>query len=203
MHVVIELELKAGIAGAADRARNGVFLWNVDSDVPFGSRASVQEARDVRRLEHEATMRRTRSIYFSVTDLDISRSLIAAHRGMDTERHRAAHATVAAARVGLNVAVRNGGALPVSEVIGAVLSAGFVWAVQYWAGTGIALGLLAALTAFLPSSIVALLARRDAAIRAAEQELRLAEENAEEAYALGPAFTASEERSGEPDPRTT
>jgi hypothetical protein len=60
--------------------------------------------------------------------------------------------------------------------------------------------ILALVAAATPTTAVALIARRDGAIRAAKEELRQAQEDVEEAYSLAPAFTRMEERTGVPDP---
>lgn len=106
---------------------------------------------------------------------------------------------MAAARAALMTAVRNAGAMPVPEIIGAVLSAGAVWAAYAWAGPGPALAIVALLVAAVPGTVNTYAGRREAKVREAEQALRDAEEAAEEAYSLKPAFSRAEERTGKPD----
>lgn len=199
VNAVVALEAEAGITTEAERARD-VWLSFPDNDVPLYSAASIAEDKRERQLEHEAAGRRTRAVYFKVADLAMRRRLIAANRAVDAAHHLDAAEAVVTARRAVWVTVRTGGARPVPEMIGAALSAGLVWAAWTWAGAAIALAMIVFLAATLPGATLSLIARRDAEIRAAEDELRTVEDLAEEAYSRGYVFTKTEEWTGEPEP---
>ena len=194
---VIALEQEAGIAGAAERARD-VFVGFPDTDLPIGSAASLEQGKLERKLEHESVGRKIRAVYFGVSDVDLRKRLIAAYREMDGARHLAAANSVQAARREMYAQVRTAGIRPL-EVYVVPLAAAATWAAYTWAGIAFALALIAGLIAGIPASITAQDRRRDTAIRNAKDELRNTEDSAKEAYALGYTFSRSEERTGEPD----
>ena len=196
---VTALEKEAGIDQEAERARN-VFVGFPHSDLPSGSRASLEEGRLERKLEHESVSRRIRAVYFAVSDIELRKRLIVAYRQVDQARHLAAANSVQAARNELYARIKTG-SISAGDVIGVPLSAAATWAAYTWGGLAAALALIAALIATIPSSVSAESRRRGAAIRKAEDELQFAEECAEEAFTLGVVFSRSEERAGEPDPR--
>ena len=195
-----KLELQAGIAEQAERARD-VFPYDIHSDVPTGTPASERQRREEVALGHRLVADRVRRLYFAVPDLAMRRTLILASRKVDGARNGAARLLVAQAADRVTKAVRSGP--PIAEVVGGAIGTGLgTYSANYFFGTGAALAFVAMGVCAVAPAVIQYMGMREWGLREADSELRETEQNAEDTYAIGHTFTRDEASNGAPDPRS-
>jgi hypothetical protein len=186
------LEQEAGIAEAVSLAYDGRYL-----SIPTNPAEEARYGNQVLDMEKRAIRLHIRDAYFSVADMDLRRKLIAKSRECEALRRRwfqqevsDAHARLKA----LNTSIRQW------WLLAALCGAGFIGGGYFiFAIPGAIAGALAGL--FLGRAIEhADESRREAKLKEAENDLAFAKTNLHEVTDKEPAFSRSEEHSGEPDP---
>ena len=185
------LEQKAGIAETVSLAYDGRYL-----SIPNPAEESREE-NQVLDTEKKAIRLHIRDAYFSIADMGLRKKLIAKSRECEALRRRwfqqevsDAHARLKA----LNTSIRQWWLLAALCGTGFIGGGYFIFAVP-----GAIAGALAGL--FLGRAIEhADESRRKAELKEAENDLAFAKTNLHKVTGEEPAFSQSEEYSGEPDP---
>lgn len=186
------LEQKAGIAETVNLAYDGRYL-----SIPTNPAEEARYGNQVLDIEKKAIRLHIRDAYFSVADIGLRKKLIAKSRECEALRRRwfqqevsDAHARLKA----LNTSIRQWWLLAALCGTGFVGGGYFIFAIP-----GAIAGAVAGL--FLGRAIEhADERRREAELKEAENDLALAKTNLHKVTGEQPAFSQSEEHSGEPDP---
>ena len=169
--------MQAGIAEQAEHARD-VFPYDIHSDVPIGTPASIRQGREEAALGHRLVADRVRRLYFAVPDLAMRKALILASRKVDDARNGAASLLVAQSADRVTKAVQSGP--PMAEVVGGVIGAAVgTYSANYFFGTGAALAFVAMGVCAVAPAVIQYMGMREWRIREADSELREIEQTVE------------------------